>query len=59
MVTKKVAIALRGNLQKAWKEKGTYRMISERMMQIRMKVNKSHLNFITVHAPIVVDDKVE
>ena len=49
-----VAVALRGNLRTAWKEEGTYRM-----MQIRMKVNKSHLNVIAVYAPTEVDDETE
>ena len=54
-----VAVALRGNLRTAWKEESTYRMISERMIQIRMKVNRSHLNVIAVYAPTEVDDETE
>ena len=54
-----VTVALRSNLRTAWKKENTYRMISERIMQIRMKVNRSHLNVIAVYAPTEVDDETE
>ena len=54
-----VAIALRGYLRTAWKQKGNYSLITERVMQVQIKVNRSHMNVIAVYAPTEVDDEVE
>ena len=54
-----VAIALRGYLRTAWKQEDNYSLITERVMQVRIKVNRSHMNVIAVYAPTEVDDEVE
>ena len=54
-----VAIALRGYLRTAWKQEDNYSLITEKVMQVRIKVNRSHINVIAVYAPTEVDDGVE
>ena len=42
------AIALRGDLRKAWKKEGIYSMISKTMKKTRIKVGDRHINFTAV-----------
>ena len=56
---RRVAIALRGDLRKAWKKEGTHSMISERVIKARINFEDKHINFIAVYAPPEVDDEEE